>query len=456
MLRSMKALMWTALVGLAALSSTASAADSGSRPVDAVVARYFGDWARADAASAVEPPAPASEPAPPPDRPVQDQHSPVTHMHITRMAYLLYASRYDGGELSRYIGDARDEEPDSDKEDTVVEGAYDEDTPFKNPWGQAISEMRHFWDCRRGPFKGLAFYDSAVDRAQKYFTGGYGLDGRYDGGWSGDPGKRRGAKGLGAVGRYLKGDKAKAFWYLGHAAHLLEDLTVPAHTLLWPHPYSGADAYETYTKTHYRQWSQVPSGPVDSFDTLYDLYFHTADVTNDFDAGSGSGPFKGRDGKKDRGSRRALGFTPEQLHEEGDVLMPLAYRRVASLYLFFFKQVDKTPPRVALLFPRSGDANAPETTAASFVTLGARAVDDESGVDRTGYRFETSRMTGSALGPWTSVSAAPTSSRVVFVVEPGQAYAVRVSAVDAAGNRAVSAAGYLTAEPSGPAVASSR
>ena len=37
------------------------------------------------------------------DPPIQDLHNPFVHMDITRKAYELYAARYSGGELSRYI-----------------------------------------------------------------------------------------------------------------------------------------------------------------------------------------------------------------------------------------------------------------------------------------------------------------------------------------------------------------
>ncbi|HEX4047191.1 MAG TPA: hypothetical protein VH309_05130, partial [Elusimicrobiota bacterium] len=111
--------------------------------------------------------------------------------------------------------------------------------------------------------------------------------------------------------------------------------------------------------------------------------------------------------------------------------------------------------RVALAFPRSGDAAAPDLTAASGVSLSARASDDVSGVDRYGYRFEFAVWTGSAWSSWRPAAAAPTVSSLDFPVEAGRRYAFRVSAVDAAGNRALSAPGYLTSV-SAPVVASAR
>ena len=440
----------TGVLSVLLASSRLAAAAAPARRADPIVERYFGsDWAKADPSVAPAPLTPAGEELVP-DEPDQDKHARVAHMSITRVAYLYYVTRYEGGELSRYIGESDGLKPASDTNDNVVAGSFDEDASRRNPWDQSISQLRHFWDCRKGPFAGLWGYDSSVNRAQKYFTGGYGLKGAYDRGWS-----RKETQGHGIVWHYRNGNKALAYWYLGHAAHLLEDATVPAHVHLYPHPLKNADAYETYMGDHYAEWQdKIPTGDVDSFDTLYDLFYHTADVTNDFDAGSGSG-LRGRDGKKDRGARRKGGFTEAELREEGDVLMPLAYRRVASIFLYFFKQIDQTPPRVTLVFPRSGDAGVPDISAESRVTLSAAAADDVSGVDRYGYRFEYALWTGAAWSDWRGVAVNPTASRVDFSIEPGRRYSIRVSAVDAAGNRASSPAGYLSAVPA-PAVASTR
>ena len=160
------------------------------------------------------PPAPESPPQTPPpgdDGEVGDEHNPVAHMAITRRAYALYASRYDGGELAYYIGDYANDKPPPGK-NTVVAGSYEEDMPFDNPWHEAVSQMRHFWDYRKGDTAGLMGYDSSVNRSQKYWTGGFGLDGSYDAKWSENLGKRKGVKGEGVLGLYRKGEKGKAYW----------------------------------------------------------------------------------------------------------------------------------------------------------------------------------------------------------------------------------------------------
>ena len=426
---------------LLASCAVARAQHSSAPKAESVAERFFGsDWAKTDPALAPAPAAPGGT-APEPDKPIQDQHEQVAHMNITRAAYLYYISRYDGGELSRYIGETNDLKPVVDKPDNVVAGSYDEDVAHQNPWDQLMPYLRHYWDARKGPFHGLWGNDSSVNRAQKYFTGGYGLGGKYDKGW----GKKE-IQGHGIVWHYRNGNKALAYWYLGHAAHLLEDATVPAHVLLYAHPFKN-DAYETYMGHHYHEWeSRIPSGEIASHETLLDLFSRTANVTNNFDAGTGEG-LVGRDGTRDRGARRKGGFTEAELREEGDVLMPLAYQRVAELYLYYFKLIDQTPPRVTLVYPRSGDAGAPDVTADSRVTLTARAVDDVSGVDRRGYRFEYALQTASGWSDWRVSTEGSTAERLDVSLEPGRRYAFRVSAVDAAGNRAYSPAGYLSAAP---------
>jgi hypothetical protein len=401
-----------------------------------VAARYFSDgWAKTDPSVAPAPPTPpasapqAPKPAEQPYGPIDGWHAKVTHMSITRVAYEYYLTRYEGGELSRFIGESEGLKPAKDTPDNVVAGAFDEDASRNDPWGQLIPEMRHFWDCRKGPFKGLWGYDSSVDRAQKYFTGGYGLKEAYDSGW----GKKE-KQGHGIAWHYRNGDKALAYWYLGHAAHLLEDATVPAHVLLFPHPFH-ADKYEEFMGKHYPEWeSRIPRGEIASYATLYDLFYQTANTTNDFDAGHGSGPLAGRDGKKDRGARRKGGFTDAELREEGDVLMPLAYRNVAALFVYFFKQIDQVPPRVTLTVSPVG---------AETVVLKAQAVDDISGVDRYGYRFEYS----AGGSEWRPITTGPAGARVDFHVETARRCAFRVSAVDAAGNRGFSAPVSFSASP---------
>ncbi|MBI3548126.1 MAG: hypothetical protein HY078_03635 [Elusimicrobia bacterium] len=359
-------------------------------------------------------------------------HGQETHTYITRKGIEAYLKRYASPELARY-GEA------------VVSGSSREDDPFDNPWNQGIPVLRHFWALRGGKYCGMLGYDSSVNRAHKYFSGGYGMDGRFDSGWGGNGGKRAGKKGLGVIGLYRKDDKANAFLYLGQALHLLEDLTVPAHTHAWPHVVPDMDRYEEHLKTQYPRWSKLPES-IESFATLYDLFENTGRITERYDAGFGPGPFAGVSGTVDRGSRRRKRFTKKDLDAEADVLMPLAFARAAALIRFFYSQVDRTPPRVTLAFPIATEASSAARAPSSRIRLKAEARDEASGVDRAGFSFEVALWSPDAPLRW--IRAGKTGGpSALFEAAPGRMYAVRARAVDAAGNRGVSNVGYVIAGP---------
>ncbi|MDE2237981.1 MAG: hypothetical protein KGK30_08845, partial [Elusimicrobia bacterium] len=239
-------------------------------------------------------------------------------------------------------------------------------------------------------------------------------------GWS-----HGGQRGAGAVALYKSGNKALAFWYLGHASHLLEDLSVPAHALLWPHPVRGVDAYETFIGKRVSGWPALDGEPVERFNTLYDLFLRTGQVSAGFDAGYGPGPMEGVDGTRDRGRRRAEGFPRPALLQEESVLIPLAIRRIAALFRLFYAQVDHAPPTVSLRVLRRGRR----------ARLTALARDAQSGVDRRGFRFQY-RLLGTR--PWREASAGPTGPVRYLPLRPQAAYAFRVRAVDSVGNAAYS------------------
>lgn len=393
--------------------------------------KYFHDgWSRTEALPASVPAPTASLSATGQNLPIDIQHNPFAHMHITQKAYELYASRYDGGELSRFIGGYDDNGPRSDNDDTIVGGSYDEDKPFKNPFNEVSSILRHFWDCRGGFGRGLAGYDSSVNRAYKYWNGGFGFDGSYDLAWSKNDNRRPGKRGEGVLSLYRRGEKARAFWYLGHVAHLLEDITVPAHAQLWPHPVSGSDSYEKYISERYKDWGGLPTGTIESFPSLYELFLRTALVSKGFDAGYKAGDYGGKDGEIDRGRRRADGFSEQELKEEANVLLPLAIKRAAALFVLFYKEVDSTPPALTLSLSPGPDGH---------LILSAVARDSQSGVDKTGYRFEYAALEGSSWTAW-AVAPAAAGPDVLFPPAPGTDYAFRARVSDAAGNNAVSQA----------------
>jgi len=75
-------------------------------------------------------------------------------------------------------------------------------------------------------------------------------------------------------------------------------MTVPAHVLLWPHPIAGMDAYEHYMKDHHQDWPTSHPPRCKSFGSLYELFYNTANITNNYDAGFGSGLWRARTARR--------------------------------------------------------------------------------------------------------------------------------------------------------------
>ena len=367
-------------------------------------------------------PAPASQPLL-----GYNKHEKLAHMYITWKAYQLFNARYPGSELGQYIGDYVQDQPPLHTEGTVIEGSYDEDIAHEDPWDDLVPVVKHFWNWRGGYYAGLYGADSSVNRAHKYFSGGYGIEGRYDRDWDGNEGPRRGVKDHGIAYLYRHGEKATAYWYLGHVAHLLEDLTVPAHEHLWPHANPGTDAYEAYMATNYPRWGNGSSEAIEIFPSLYQIFLETAKVSEEFDAGFGPGDEEGIDGTVDRGARRRDKFTPKDLDAEADVLMPLAFDKVASLFRYFFKTVDVEPPKVELRLRREGNA--------VVLTAHAAAI---SGIDRLGYRFEYRPSPTADASRWKTLTPSANGPCFTFRPVPGISYAFRATAESGAGRIGIS------------------
>ena len=100
----------------------------------------------------------------------------------------------------------------------IIEGAWEEDEPFTR-------SKNHFWDPDSTYDDGLLLFSSALEAAQDRFNN--------------------------AINNYNNSNKKEAYWWLGRTAHLLMDMTVPAHAMLdWhanPIYFTSTDSYEQYT-----------------------------------------------------------------------------------------------------------------------------------------------------------------------------------------------------------------
>ncbi|MEW6558285.1 MAG: zinc dependent phospholipase C family protein, partial [Elusimicrobiota bacterium] len=64
-----------------------------------------------------------------------------------------------------------------------------------------------------------------------------------------------------AASYYAQGRKVEAYWYLGRIAHLVQDMSSPAHVLLQAH--TGGDPYENYCQQHGRYGDTSITGDPD-------------------------------------------------------------------------------------------------------------------------------------------------------------------------------------------------
>jgi hypothetical protein len=82
-----------------------------------------------------------------------------------------------------------------------------------------------------------------------------------------------------AIESYAKGDNKAAFVALGHVLHLIEDMSVPAHTRLDQH--LGGDFYEIWTRDKIGSNIKFNISPID-FDSLSDFFYNIAYYSNKY------------------------------------------------------------------------------------------------------------------------------------------------------------------------------
>jgi beta propeller repeat protein len=352
-------------------------------------------------------------------------------------------------EIYNYIGSPLNQE--YQQSFAIIAGSFNEDCgdgnihcwSQNNPFDHDMPFLRHFWD--RGhqdnatPIQGAlsGSDDTAVNRAYKYWTGGYGWDGVYDADW--DDGE--GVRGKGVIQLYLDGDqqsKNRAFRYLGHIAHLLTDMALPAHVLGDIHggAVGGDDQYEEWISEndsqgapHYRRFGDVAGIiPVDSSGVnfpsvtdLRDLFQQLAEIGDEFESDSYDGGDD--DNNNDYGDHRKnhadnlFGDVSDAecaIHQE--TLQPAAIRYVAALYKLFWNTTHPSsidnfyavPSTVVqgssyVLIVEANDSNGQPTRAEFYLDTNGNgqldvSVDQLVGVD-TNYNLGFSYMGYANLSP---------------------------------------------------------
>jgi len=201
------------------------------------------------------------------------------HQWVTQQAYEFYADQFGISDVADFLG-AVSIYPNGPNTQ-LIEGAFDDDVPFENPWneGGGFQDLnhpstRHLWahdaNYARRFDDGIAGYDSAANRAVKFFTGGFGLTNVLDDDWGAStrPGNVA-SQGQGIDEIYAQ-NTSQAYYWLGHVAHLLQDLTLPSHSHADAHADRGllADPDPLHDWTDGAVFSTNPSGdrPEAAFD----------------------------------------------------------------------------------------------------------------------------------------------------------------------------------------------
>lgn len=392
------------------------------------------------------------------DAPLYD--AAYVHQWLVKQAYNFYESQFGSSELAAYIGVV-------DKYDhgntSVIEGSCDEDRGSACPWGDQTSgdsydsPLGHYWahkaDFTRTYDDGYLGEDSAVNRAYKYFTGGVGLTGIYDAGWGVNA-----TQGQGITYKYAAELKAAAYYWLGHVAHLLADVTLPAHAHADPHGtddfFNMLDEYERYTAegSNWTQWgfpvtSGMRGGPAgdirasqeiedaiaSGFGALYNLFYEAASLADDYDSDDANGQVQ-------RGAMRSGGITDAEVRAVGDTMMVKAIESIAELFRVFYSLADSGSPPVVALHDLSADQNNPSQVSRLFEAT-ASAEDPTSGVDQDGYHFTTWWWNGSAWAAAVDWGACD-GAKVVGALAGGL-YRIQASVENGAGDTGSSAYGYF-------------
>lgn len=424
----------------------------------------------------------------------------LAHQWITDQALAFYRSQFGPSEADTYLGSVQTWENGDNEQ--IIEGAYDEDVDGENPFAQNAPYLNHFWafsatDYSRTFDDGLGNSDSGANRAIKLFTGGNGLTAVYDTlyGRAQDAERDRGI-----VWFYQNDDetnlrKDRAYYWLGEAAHLLQDLTLPCHALNDQHPVvldqdpvhdwvdgrpfsiASGCAFDDNTATRWQRWryhagpkavgrqggtapleggairsaaqlggmalqpewtASVPGGAQAASLPLYHLFLETAGRADDFDS-------RDVNGQVDQGARRVNrgrynDWTEQKVNEVADVVVPRAMKATAELLRYFYSRVDATPAEVVIP-GLSTDETQPTVIHGTGIIVTASATDATSGVDLDGYRY-TLDVRGCC--GWNAVgTAGPDLPEVWFTGLADGVYRVRATVENGAGQDGTSSYAYF-------------
>jgi hypothetical protein len=143
-----------------------------------------------------------------------------------------------------------------------------------------------------------------------------------------------------------------AYWYLGRIAHLVGDITVPAHSHLDAHPaIINPDSYENHVTSHYEDWSSSNAkalGDLPAYSTLDEIFYNLAERSQYFPSDDVAGNTTNTEASWFTGWPDPAGWVisatdryikAENCEKIGDYMMPLAMQYTAALYRLFWQTV---------------------------------------------------------------------------------------------------------------------
>ena len=280
----------------------------------------------------------------------------------------------------------------------IIEGAWAEDyydpgsQQYYTEWYnlQGLSNFHsHFWECDSDneETSGLSFpagfgpFWSALKKAKMYWYGGnetYPYIESQDGvpytsysNWIFP----------GLIQLYLNGEKGKSYFYIGRIAHLLSDMSVPAHVHDDPH---GLDEnLEDYVADHWNEFRQdidsnghVLTLKPTEYNNITDIFYNQAQLAQNFPSNNAPGNIANLPASLENGwewNRNSDfidipyndpwpvaqddGWVGDEANLKlmADCLLPLNMMYVANLYKLFWDTVHPFPTKVQVVTNISGD-----------------------------------------------------------------------------------------------------
>ncbi len=376
------------------------------------------------------------------------------HQWFTNQAQLYFSHQFGASQLDGFVA-------------RIVQGVVNEDVmgafagtfAGPNPWGEGLPFNRHFWAHTGAGFDrtfndGILAFDSAPNRAYQLFSGGVQLNGAANTSWGGAQGA---VAGRGIVWNWQNNNRNRAYEWLGHAIHLMQDATLPCHSHADDHivgqdndplhdwvdglafsttdPAPRTAGFNDPAADRFQLWRfhagqgkigrdggtqpleftrlrneatlralvvHATAAPTEQADgrALYRLFAETAELADDFDSKDAPGqvnPGMWRTGGGGPGSYDA--WTMDELNTISDRLATRSIRASAELFRYFYSLIDPTAPFLGFNLLSANEAVPLGIILDPMATILAdsmTAADDISGVEQQGFSYVLQKKVGDA------------------------------------------------------------